>query len=57
MDAAQKATAGTGFAQSPHGSGLGLTIARRVTERHGGPIHFEGTPGGGLTVRIVLPDA
>lgn len=57
MDAAQKATAGTGFAQSPHGSGLGLTIARRVTERHGGQIHFEDTPGGGLTVRIVLPDA
>ncbi|MCS6811133.1 MAG: ATP-binding protein, partial [Tepidimonas sp.] len=46
---------GQGFAQTPHGSGLGLTIARRVVEQHGGTLHFDDTPGGGLTVRVWLP--
>lgn len=37
------------------GSGLGLTIARRIIEAHQGRIWAEATPGGGLTVRFWLP--
>ncbi len=37
------------------GSGLGLSIARDVAEAHGGRLELDDTPGGGLTVRIVLP--
>lgn len=55
LSQAQRAQVGQGFAQTPHGSGLGLTIARRVVEQHGGTLHFDDTPGGGLTVRVWLP--
>ncbi|MHB2169028.1 sensor histidine kinase [Alsobacter sp. R-9] len=37
------------------GSGLGLSIARDVAEALGGHVELDETPGGGLTVRIVLP--
>jgi two-component system sensor histidine kinase BaeS len=37
------------------GSGLGLTIARRIVEAHGGHIEAAPTPGGGLTLRLWLP--
>jgi len=37
------------------GTGLGLTIARRVIEAEGGQIGLETRPGGGLRVRITLP--
>lgn len=37
------------------GSGLGLTIARRVVGDHGGRIELESAVGAGTTVRIVLP--
>ncbi|KQP42504.1 histidine kinase [Methylobacterium sp. Leaf104] len=37
------------------GTGLGLTIARRVVEAEGGRIGLENRTGGGLRVRIVLP--
>ena len=39
------------------GSGLGLTIARRIMEAHHGRIWAEATPGGGLTIRFWLPSA
>ncbi|THF63042.1 two-component sensor histidine kinase [Pseudothauera nasutitermitis] len=39
------------------GSGLGLSIVRRVAERHGGTLDFVETPGGGLTARVCLPRA
>ncbi len=38
------------------GSGLGLAIAKSIVELHKGRIIAEGVNGGGLRVRIVLPD-
>jgi len=37
------------------GSGLGLAIVRDIVALHGGAICLKDTPGGGLTVRVVLP--
>ncbi|MBN1770841.1 MAG: HAMP domain-containing histidine kinase, partial [Deltaproteobacteria bacterium] len=37
------------------GIGLGLALARRVVEAHGGTIVAEGTQGGGTTFRVALP--
>ncbi len=37
------------------GSGLGLTIARRVIQKHGGQIHMESEEGVGTTCRITFP--
>ncbi|WP_295453354.1 ATP-binding protein [uncultured Thiodictyon sp.] len=39
------------------GFGLGLAIARRAIETHGGTIRARNRPGGGLQVEIVLPVA
>jgi PAS domain S-box-containing protein len=39
----------------PGGSGLGLTIARRIAERHGGSIHLESELGVGTTAVLRLP--
>ncbi|MBE2249046.1 MAG: HAMP domain-containing histidine kinase [Myxococcus sp.] len=44
-----------GHTSRPHGSGLGLSIARRVAERHRGALLVEDRPGGGGRVRLVLP--
>lgn len=38
-----------------NGYGLGLTIARRIIEAHGGRIHALNRPAGGLSVDIILP--
>ncbi|MFP4484658.1 MAG: ATP-binding protein, partial [Spirochaetaceae bacterium] len=44
-------------ARSVAGSGLGLTIARRIVELHGGRIYLQSAEGAGTSVRIQLPRA
>jgi signal transduction histidine kinase len=41
--------------QARGGTGLGMAIACRIVEEHGGTIAIEGHPGGGATVTIRLP--
>lgn len=37
------------------GTGIGLTIARNIAEKHGGTLHLTNRPQGGLEVRLTLP--
>ena len=44
------------FVTNKHrGTGLGLSVSRRIVEDHGGRITVECPPGGGTTFRVVLP--
>jgi signal transduction histidine kinase len=45
----------TGVTTKSTGSGLGMAIARRVVERHGGALALEDREGGGARVRVLLP--
>jgi signal transduction histidine kinase len=47
------------FAKSPEsrGIGLGLAIAKGLVQAHGGTISAQSEPGGGTTIRFVLPSA
>ena len=38
-----------------NGAGVGLAIARSITEAHGGRIEVESTPGEGAQFRVRLP--
>ena len=42
-------------AEEGAGHGLGLAIARRIVERHGGSLGAESVPGVGSTFRMLLP--
>ncbi|MGH4008458.1 MAG: sensor histidine kinase [Pseudonocardiaceae bacterium] len=45
-----------GVARTSHdGTGLGLSIVHAVVAAHGGTVHAEPVPGGGLTVTVHLP--
>jgi len=43
------------FSRRHHGTGLGLPLARSITELHGGTLELESALGAGTTVTIVLP--
>jgi signal transduction histidine kinase len=43
------------FTTKPQGSGLGLSIARQISEEHGGQMGWENQPGGGVRFAIRLP--
>jgi two-component system sensor kinase FixL len=43
------------FTTKHRGTGLGLPIARRVVEAHGGTMHIDVPPGGGTTISVDLP--
>jgi signal transduction histidine kinase len=45
------------FTTKETGTGLGLPIAARIVERHGGIIRYETQPNRGTTFSIVLPRA
>jgi hypothetical protein len=43
------------FTTKPSGTGLGMSIVRSVTDRHGGQVEVDSAPGRGTRVRVVLP--
>ena len=45
------------YSTTPEGTGLGLPIARRIAQAHGGELQIESTPGEGATARVSLPAA
>jgi signal transduction histidine kinase len=43
------------FTTKQGGTGLGVAMAQRIVERHGGRLAFESTPGRGTIARVSLP--
>ena len=43
------------FTTKKGGTGLGLSVAERIVERHGGLLDFDSKPNEGTTFRVVLP--
>jgi hypothetical protein len=43
------------FTTKGHGTGLGLSLARRIVEDHAGRIEVTSSPGGGTTFVVLLP--
>ena len=44
------------YSTKRNGTGLGLALAREITEAHGGHISLANREGGGLMVSLVFPD-
>jgi len=43
------------FTTKPSGTGLGMSIVKKIVDLHGGDIAIESAPGRGTRVRISLP--
>jgi len=43
------------FSKREGGTGLGLALVRRIVDEHGGHVHAENNPGGGLRLELRLP--
>jgi signal transduction histidine kinase len=43
------------FTTKPEGTGMGLSISRKIAESHGGRIYYRSTPGKGTSFFIELP--
>jgi PAS domain S-box-containing protein len=43
------------FTTKEGGTGLGVAIAQRIVERHGGTLQYESAPGRGTVARVILP--
>jgi signal transduction histidine kinase len=43
------------FTTKPQGSGLGLSIVRKIVDAHDGSIDLETAPGRGTVIRVTLP--
>jgi two-component system nitrogen regulation sensor histidine kinase GlnL len=48
---------GTGLSTKAQGSGLGLALAQRIVNRHGGVLRCEAGERGGTRARVILPQA
>ena len=45
------------FTTKDRGTGLGLALAKKVADAHGGALSLEDREGGGTVARLVLPAA